>query len=95
MTMTDSSGDAFATWCHYHGRDTNDPEAFEGYMQETTGWNGQQFSLTETERFWIMRANEVVEWLRLYSPSGEQTFLDSALRTLAGMGPIPGSLRIE
>lgn len=93
--VEDSSGDPFATWCHFHNQDPDNPEAFENYVKETTGWDGREFSLTEGERWWIMRANEVIEWLRLYSPSGEQIYLDSALRTLAGMGDIPRSLRAE
>lgn len=93
--MQDDSGDAFITWCHFHGQSSDNPEAFEAYMKATTDWDGREFSLTEDERWWIMRANETIEWLRLYLPTGEQTFLDSALRTLAGMGPIPNSLRAE
>lgn len=68
---------------------------FAAWVQETTGWDGQQFSLTEDERHWIRRANEVIEWLRLYAHTGDQKFLDSALRTLNGIRPLPGSLSIE
>lgn len=95
MTIADSSGNAFVTWCHFHGRDTTDPTAFDAYMMDTTGWDGRQFSLTEDERHWIRRANEVVEWLRLYMVAEDQRFLDSAMRSLAGMRPMPGSLKIE
>lgn len=93
--MQDDSGDKFVTWCHFHDRHPDEPASFARYIEETTGWDGQQFSLTEAERHWIKRANEVVEWLRLYAHVGDTTFLDSALRTINGLGPMPNSLTIE
>lgn len=95
MTIMDDSGDAFVTWCHFHEQHPDNPESFKKYIEETTGWNGQQFSLTEAELHWIKRANEVVEWLRLYAHVGQQEFLDSALRSLNGLRPMPSSLTVE
>lgn len=75
--------------------DDSGPEDFEHWVREATGWDGKQFSLTEDERHWITRANETIEWLRLYAHVGNQEFLDSALRSLNGLRPLPGSLTIE
>lgn len=75
--------------------DEPNPDDFERWVVETTGWDGKQFSLTEDERHWITRANETIEWLRLYAHVGDQKFLDSALRSLNGLRPIPGSLTVE
>lgn len=95
MTIMDDSGDDFIAWCHFHDQHPDNPASFEKYVSETTGWDGKQFSLTEDERHWIKRANETIEWLRLYQNAGQQEFLDSALRSLVGLRPLPGSLTIE
>ena len=97
MTMT-APEDPFIEWCH--DKDIYDPDeqqaAFGQYILETTGFDGQQFSLTEDERAWITRANEVIEWLRLVGPRAENTAaLDAALRCLASLKPMPSSLSID
>ena len=67
--------------------------AFGQYILETTGFDGQQFSLTEAERAWITRANEVIEWLRLVGPRGDNPHaLHAALRCVASLKPMPSSL---
>ena len=89
--------DPFITWCE--DRNIVLPEAqqlaFGEYMIETTGFDGQQFSLTEDERWWIFRASEVVEWLRIYAMSMTPEPLDAALKCLASLKPMPSSLTIE
>lgn len=67
--------------------------AFGQYILETTGFDGQQFSLTEDERAWITRANEIIEWLRLSAL--DPRALDAAMRCLASLKPMPSSLSID
>lgn len=97
MLVATPDPDPFELWCRDKGIDEADQnEAFVQYLETTTGWNGQTFSLSEDERHWITRANEIVEWLRLVDlrePDGPA--LRAALRCLASLKPIPGSLQIE
>lgn len=69
-------------------------QAFATYMQDTAGWDGNTFSLTEDELTWIRRANDVMTWLQTYQLTGNQKFLDAALRSLEGTR-IPGSLNAQ
>ena len=82
--------DPFLVWCSDH--EVSPEESFAEYMKETTGFDGQQFSLSEVERWWIFRANEVIEWLRLFAVSEAPEPLDAALKCLESLRPIPASL---
>lgn len=95
--MTPDADDPFLAWCWGRGIVLPDAQraAFPDYVAETTGFNGQQFSLTEDERWWIFRANEVIEWLRQFATSEAPEPLDAALKCLDGLKPIPPSLTIS
>lgn len=97
MSVAMEEPDPFTEWCHDKGIVPEAQQAaFAEYILETTGFDGQQFSLTESERAWITRANEVIEWLRLVGPRGENTAaLEAALRCLASLKPMPSSLSID
>lgn len=94
MTMT-APEDPFIEWCHERGIVLPEAQqvAFTEYMIDTTGFDGQQFSLSESERAWITRANEVIEWLRLVMD--DPRALDAALRCVASLKPMPSSLSID
>lgn len=90
--------DPFTRWCREHDMDPEVPEVFAQYMFETTGFDGQQFSLSEDERNWIDHANEVIEWLRLAVAAQSQQTHDEALgaafRLVRQLRPIPSSLTV-
>lgn len=90
-------GDEFTKWCQDNGifDEEGRAAAFPLWVQDSTGWDGTTFSLTETERWWIKEANEVLEWLRLFAMSGTQEALTAAIRCLAQMKPTPNSLLAE
>lgn len=92
-----AESDPFIEWCWERGIVLPEAQqvAFAEYMMETTGFDGQQFSLSEDERWWIFRANEVIEWLRIFAASEAPEPLDAALKCLESLKPIPSSLSIE
>lgn len=100
MPVATPDRDPFELWCLDNDIDENDrATAFGRYVEETTGWTGQTFSLSEEERHWITRANEIVEWLRVAAatlePGAHHEAIDAAFRCLTGLKPMPGSLTIE
>lgn len=99
MTLVDNElpVDPYQEWCLDRGylTDQEKAEHFSEYMEETSGWDGKNFSLNESERHWIKRANEVVEWVKHYQLTGQQQALDAALRCLNGFPRLPGSFTIE
>lgn len=93
--MEDEPSDSFIAWCNERGYWPSERELhFAEYMEETTGWDGQQFSLSEAERHWIGKADEVLDWLRV-AAAGSKPALEAAFRCLAELQPIPSSLKIE
>lgn len=94
MTMLDEDPDPFSRWCQEHDRNVEDPAAFAEWVQESTGWDGQQFSLSEDERHWIKRADEIIGWLRQFAITQREEPLLAALRCLNGLKDCP-SLRID
>jgi hypothetical protein len=98
MTMMEER-DPYEAWCVEHDMDPEIPEVFAQYMFETTGFDGQQFSLTEDERDWIFHANEIIEWLRMAvmnnTESGHQEALGAAFRLVRQLRPIPPSLTVD
>ena len=74
-----------------------DPAQFQNWIEDTTGWDGKTFSLSEDERFWIAGANELIEWLRLSAaePATSQEALQAAFRCLMNLPPMPGSLTVS
>lgn len=97
MSVAMEEPDPFIEWCHDKGIAPEAQQAaFAEYVLETTGFDGMQFSLTEAERAWITRANEVIEWLRLVGPRGDNApALEAALRCVASLKPMPSSLSID
>lgn len=99
MPVITPDPDPFESWCLDNDIDPDDPEAFGAYIEETTGWTGQTFSLSEEERHWVIRANEIIEWLRIAAatlePGAHHEALDAAFRCLTSLRQIPGSLMIE
>lgn len=92
-------GDEFTKWCADNGifDEEGRAAAFPLWVQDSMGWDGTTFSLTEAERWWIQQAHETLEWLRLYAIGGaaNRPALDAAIRCLANMRPIPNSLLAE
>ena len=100
MPVETPDRDPFESWCLDHDiAEAAQASAFGLYVEETTGWTGQTFSLSEDERRWIFCANEIVEWLRVAAgtiePSAQREAIDAAFRCLIGLKPIPNSLTIE
>lgn len=98
MSIAEPS-DPFADWLREHEVEPiNEDERarlFAQYVQDTSGWDGQQFSLSEDERAWIIRANELIEWVRLYVMTEEEPYLDTVKRLVAQLRPMPSSLNID
>lgn len=98
MSIAEPS-DPFADWLREHEvAPINEDERarlFAQYVQDTSGWDGQQFSLSEDERAWIIRANELIEWVRLYAMTEEEPYLDTVKRLVAQLRPMPSSLNID
>jgi aminoglycoside phosphotransferase (APT) family kinase protein len=91
--------DPFEDWLEAHGHITpaEDERArlFGQFVADTTGWDGQQFSLSEDERAWIFRANELIEWVKLYIMAPEDAYMESIKRLAAQLRPMPKSLEID
>ena len=91
--------DPFEDWLREHAvTPINEEERgklFNQYVEATTGWDGQQFSLSEDERAWIIRANELIEWVRLFVMTEEEPYLDTVKRLTAQLRPMPKSLEID
>lgn len=97
MTSTIEYGDDFERWCAANGHMTEaeKAEAFAIWIEDTTGWDGTQFSLSEAERHWVLRAKDVLDWLATYQETGDDTMLKAALRAMGSVPPVPRSLTIE
>lgn len=97
MSATIEYGDEFEEWCAHNGHMTEaeKAEAFALWIEDTTGWDGTQFSLSEAERHWVRAAKDVLDWLATYGVTGSQEMLDAAMRSLGSVPPFPGSLTIE
>lgn len=89
--------DPFEDYCQSLGVHSEEDKAraFELYVYDSTGWDGQQFSLTEDERHWIIRANECLEWLRLAFAMDSPEAWSAVKTTLAQLRPIPKSLELD
>lgn len=91
--------DPFEDWLTAHSATTINEEErgrlFAQFVADTTGWDGQQFSLSEDERAWIFRANELIEWVKLYIMAPEDAYMESIKRLAAQLRPMPKSLEID
>jgi hypothetical protein len=91
--------DPFEDWLRSHAvtpiSEEERAKLFNQYVEDTTGWDGQQFSLSEDERAWIIRANELIEWVRLYLMTEEEPYLETVKRLTAQLRPMPSSLNID
>lgn len=91
--------DPFEDWLRSHSvtpiNDEERSKLFGQYVADTTGWDGQQFSLSEDERAWITRANELIEWVKLFVMTGEDPYLETIKRLAAQLRPMPTSLEID
>jgi hypothetical protein len=96
-TGTVEYGDDFDRYCADNGFTSEDERqrAFPVWIEDTTGWDGTQFSLSESERHWIKNAKEVLDWLGTYGVTGQDEMLHAALRALGSVPPFPGSFTIE
>lgn len=96
MPVLEEPEDPFLKWCHE--RNYYDEEAqrahFGEWVEETTGYDGKAFSLTEEERHWVFRAKEILDWLRIYALANQPEALEAALRCLPGLAD-PKSLFVE
>ncbi len=97
MPTTIEYGDDFERWCADAGIFSEEEKAaaFGTWIEDTTGWDGTQFSLSESERHWIARAKEVLDWLAIYKVAYQDEMLSAALRALGTVPPFPGSFTIE
>lgn len=96
MTVTEP-GDPFEEYCRDNNFTSEEEisEAFATWILDTTGFDGQQFSLTEDERHWIIRANEVIEWMRTWIMTEHTDALEAAKRCVLNLKPMPGSLSVD
>lgn len=97
MSVAAEEPDPFEVYCRDNNftTETERAEAFATYMADTTGWDGNTFSLTEDELFWIARAYEITEWIKLYQTTGLGESLGAALRCVNSLRPIPESLKSQ
>ena len=99
MGVAAPAPDPYEDWLQGQGINPGSEEErarfFELYVQDTTGWCGQQFSLSEDERHWITRANEIVEWASMYAASEQAEFLEPIVRLAREIRPMPKSLEIS
>jgi hypothetical protein len=94
MAVTTPEPDDFERFCESNNFTSEEERAraFPIWVADTTGWDGNNFSLTEAERHWIKNAQELIEWLSTYRLTGQPEALAAALLCLANMPPFPGSL---
>lgn len=97
---SDGVSDPFADWLVGQGVNPQSEEErsrfFELFVADTTGWDGQQFSLSEDERHWILKCAEILAWLEVYIMSdAEPVYLETLKRLVAEMRPMPSSLNID
>lgn len=91
--------DPFEDWLEANGcfqpPEEERARLFGQFVADTTGWDGQQFSLSEDERAWIFRANELIEWVKLYLMAPEDAYMETIKRLAGQLRPMPKSLEID
>lgn len=97
MTTAVDEPDDFERYCADNNFTSEEERAnaFAVWIEDTTGWDGTQFSISESERHWIIRAKDVLDWLATFQATGDETMLKAALRAMGSVPPFPGSLTIE